>query len=49
MAEFERDLIGERTHAVLAAATVRGHQGGRKPVITDSFDFWLGRRLVVMG
>jgi DNA invertase Pin-like site-specific DNA recombinase len=29
LAEFERDLIRERTHAGLAAARARGRQGGR--------------------
>jgi DNA invertase Pin-like site-specific DNA recombinase len=30
LAEFERDLIRERTMAGLAAARARGHKGGRK-------------------
>jgi DNA invertase Pin-like site-specific DNA recombinase len=34
LAEFERDLIRERTGAGLAAAAARGRKGGRKPVIT---------------
>lgn len=34
MAEFERDLIRERTNAGLAAARARGRVGGRKPVLT---------------
>ena len=29
LAEFERDLIRERTHAGLAAARARGRKGGR--------------------
>ena len=29
MAEFERELIAERTHAGLAAARARGRKGGR--------------------
>jgi len=29
LAEFERDLIGERTNAGLAAARARGRKGGR--------------------
>jgi DNA invertase Pin-like site-specific DNA recombinase len=33
-AEFERDLIRERTRAGLKAAEARGHKGGRKPVVT---------------
>src|SRR5947209_11805343 len=31
LAEFERDLIRERTNAGLAAARARGHRGGRPP------------------
>jgi DNA invertase Pin-like site-specific DNA recombinase len=34
LAQFERDLIRERTHAGLAAAASRGRRGGRKPVVT---------------
>lgn len=34
MAEFERDLIGERTDAGLAAARAQGKVGGRKKTIT---------------
>jgi DNA invertase Pin-like site-specific DNA recombinase len=34
LAEFERDLIRERTSAGLAAARARGHQGGRPTVMT---------------
>jgi DNA invertase Pin-like site-specific DNA recombinase len=34
LAEFERDLIRERTAAGLAAARARGRQGGRPPVLT---------------
>lgn len=30
LAEFERDLIRERTNAGLAAARARGRKGGRK-------------------
>src|SRR3954464_10906049 len=32
LAEFERDLIRERTMAGLAAARARGRRGGRKPL-----------------
>ena len=35
LAEFERDLIKERTHAGLAAARARGRTGGRPPSLTD--------------
>lgn len=31
LAEFERNLIRERTHAGLAAARARGRKGGRRP------------------
>jgi len=34
LAEFERDLIVERTQAGLKAAATRGRKGGRKPVVT---------------
>lgn len=36
LAEFERDLISERTKAGLVSAAVRGRKGGRKPVITPA-------------
>lgn len=36
LAEFERDLIRERTHAGLAAARARGRVGGRPSVMTPS-------------
>jgi DNA invertase Pin-like site-specific DNA recombinase len=34
LAEFERDLIRERTRAGLTAARARGRRGGRKPALT---------------
>lgn len=34
LAQFERDLIRERTNAGLKAAEARGKKGGRKPVVT---------------
>jgi DNA invertase Pin-like site-specific DNA recombinase len=34
LAQFERDLIRERTRAGLFAAASRGRRGGRKPVVT---------------
>lgn len=36
LAEFERDLIRERTNAGLAAARTRGRKGGRPQVLTQS-------------
>ena len=33
LAEFERNLIGERTQAGLSAARARGRKGGRRPVL----------------
>lgn len=35
LAEFERNLIRERTHAGLAAARARGRNGGRRPVLNE--------------
>lgn len=35
-AQFERDLIRERTRAGLAAARARGRSGGRKPKLTEA-------------
>src|SRR5215211_532630 len=35
LAEFERDLTRERTHAGLAAARARGRTGGRPRALTD--------------
>lgn len=36
LAEFEHDLIRERTIAGLEAARARGRKGGRKPAMSDS-------------
>ena len=36
IAEFERELIRERTHAGLAAARTRGRTGGRRPKLTPA-------------
>jgi DNA invertase Pin-like site-specific DNA recombinase len=36
LAEFERELIRERTYAGLAAARARGRTGGRKKALTDA-------------
>ncbi len=35
IAEFERDVIRERTMAGLEAARARGRKGGRKPVMNE--------------
>jgi DNA invertase Pin-like site-specific DNA recombinase len=35
LAEFEHDLIAERTKAGLSAARARGRRGGRKPALTQ--------------
>jgi DNA invertase Pin-like site-specific DNA recombinase len=35
LAEFERDLIRERTRAGLDAARARGKKGGRRPKLDD--------------
>jgi DNA invertase Pin-like site-specific DNA recombinase len=36
LAEFERDLISERTKAGLASARARGRKGGRRPKMTPA-------------
>jgi DNA invertase Pin-like site-specific DNA recombinase len=36
LAEFERDLISERTRAGLASARARGRKGGRRPKLTPA-------------
>ncbi|NVN06749.1 recombinase family protein [Asaia spathodeae] len=36
MAQWERELIVERTRNGLAAARARGKKGGRKPILTDA-------------
>lgn len=36
MAQFERDLIRERTNAGLKAARARGRKGGRRPKLTSA-------------
>ena len=41
LAEFERDLIRERTMAGLASARARGRKGGRRPILDEK------RRLVL--
>ena len=45
LAEFERDLIRERTQAGLAAARARGRLGGRPKKLTDVKQLELARTL----
>jgi DNA invertase Pin-like site-specific DNA recombinase len=45
LAEFERDLIRERTTAGLAAARARGHKGGRPRKLKSDNKAALARRL----
>jgi DNA invertase Pin-like site-specific DNA recombinase len=45
LAEFERDLIRERTHAGLAAARARGRLGGRPRKLADPKQLELARAL----
>src|SRR5207245_4153936 len=45
LAEFERDLIRERTNAGLAAARARGRVGGRPRKLVTSGKVALARRL----
>ena len=45
LAEFERDLIRERTHAGLAAARARGRTGGRPKKLTNPKQLALAQAL----
>ncbi|MDP9469078.1 MAG: recombinase family protein [Chloroflexota bacterium] len=45
LAEFERDLIRERTHAGLAAARARGRTGGRPKKLAEPKQLALARAL----
>src|SRR5688500_1819952 len=49
LAEFERDLIRERTHADLAAARARGRVGGRSKALTDPKKVELAQALYADG
>jgi DNA invertase Pin-like site-specific DNA recombinase len=49
LAEFERDLIRERTHAGLAAARSRGRLGGRPKKLADAKQLELARTLYAGG
>ena len=49
LAEFERDLIRERTQAGLAAARARGRTGGRPRKLTDPRQLELARSLYASG
>ena len=44
LAEFERDLIRERTHAGLRAARARGRLGGRPKKLADAKTIALAQR-----
>jgi DNA invertase Pin-like site-specific DNA recombinase len=48
LAQFERDLIRERTRAGLKAAAARGRKGGRKPSVTPK-KFACAQMLVASG
>ena len=43
IAQFERTLMSERTHAGLASARARGKRGGRKPISADDTKVKLAR------
>jgi DNA invertase Pin-like site-specific DNA recombinase len=45
LAEFERDLVRERTNAGLAAARARGRKGGRPKKLADAKKLALARQL----
>jgi DNA invertase Pin-like site-specific DNA recombinase len=45
LAEFERDLIRERTNAGLAAARARGHRGGRPKKLKTNGKVTLARQM----
>lgn len=53
IAQFERDLISERTKAGLKAARARGYRGGRKPKVTPQMmkaaKAMLGDPMITMG
>src|SRR5215218_2359912 len=49
LAEFERDLIRERTNAGLAAARARGRTGGRPKKLADARQRELARTLYASG
>ena len=48
LAQFERDLIRERTRAGIEAAAKRGRKGGRDPVVTDE-KLSRARALIALG
>jgi DNA invertase Pin-like site-specific DNA recombinase len=48
LAEFERDLVRERTSAGLAAARARGRRGGRPSVMTGH-KLWVAREMSSSG
>jgi DNA invertase Pin-like site-specific DNA recombinase len=47
LAEFERNLIRERTQAGLSAARARGKRGGRPKALRDSAEDWRKRPIIL--
>lgn len=45
LAQFEREIIRERTHAGLAAARARGRKGGRRPISSNNPKVIMAKRM----
>lgn len=45
VAEFERDLLLERTHSGIARARESGKKFGRPPVLSDEQKLWVLERI----